>query len=293
MSAELALAAGERLVLAGATARERSRDRRFFTGMAIAAALTVFVGFAPSYYLSAALRGRPLSTLVHVHGAVSTAWILLFLTQTSLIAAGRTDLHRRLGVAGALLATLLLVVGYLTAIEGARRGATPPGGPPPLAFLAVPIGTLITFAILVGTGLRQRRKSETHKRLMLLATISILTPALAGMRFIGSGGPPVGHRRHLPVRGAVPGLRSRGALPGAPRLPVGRPLRDGLLALALRARADGRIALGGPMADGVTATPALLTPAFASVRSAPERRRTSSPPPRPLRPPAGRIAAGA
>ena len=187
MSADLGLAAGVRPVVAVVTAGGRSRDRRFFTGMAIAAALTVFIGFAPTYYLSSAFGGRPLTTLVHVHGAVATAWILLFLTQTSLIAARRTDLHRRLGVAGAILAVLLLVVGYLTA----RRGATPPGGPPPLAFLAVPIGTLVVFAILVGAGLAQRRRSETHKRLMLLATIAILTPAIARMRFIGEGGPPV------------------------------------------------------------------------------------------------------
>jgi uncharacterized membrane protein YozB (DUF420 family) len=191
MSADFGLAAGAPPIAAGATARGRSRDRRFFTGMAIAAALTVFVGFAPSYYLSGVFGARPLPTLVHVHGAVSTAWILLFLTQTSLIAARRTDLHRRLGGAGAVLATLLLVVGYLTAIEAARRGHTAPGGPPPLAFLAVPIGTLVVFAILVGAGLSQTRRSETHKRLMLLATIAILTPAIARMRFIGSGGPPV------------------------------------------------------------------------------------------------------
>ena len=159
--------------------------------MAIAAAVTVFVGFAPTYYLRGVFGAAPLTTLVHVHGAVATAWILLFLTQTSLIAAGRTDLHRRLGVAGAVLAPLLLVVGYLTAIEAARLGHTPAGGPPPLAFLAVPLGTLLVFAILVGAGLAQRRRSETHKRLMLLATIAIVTPAIARLRWMGLGGPPV------------------------------------------------------------------------------------------------------
>ena len=170
MGADLGLVAGARPVLAVLTAEEeRRRDHRFFTGMAIASALTAFIGFAPSYYLSGAFGGRPLTTLVHVHGAIATAWILLFLTQTSLIAAKRTDLHRRLGVAGALLAVLLLAVGYLTAVEAARRGVTPPGGPPPLAFLAVPIGTLVVFAILVGAGLAQRRRSQTHKRLMWLA----------------------------------------------------------------------------------------------------------------------------
>ena len=121
--------------------------------MAVAALLTVFTGFAPSYYLGAFFEARPLSTLVHLHGILFTSWILLFLTQTSLIAARRTDLHRRLGVAGGVLAVLMLVVGYLTAVEAARRGVTPPGGPPPLVFLSVPLGTLVVFAILVGAGL--------------------------------------------------------------------------------------------------------------------------------------------
>ena len=119
------------------------------------------------------------------------AEILLFLTQTSLIAARRADLHRRLGVAGGLLAVLTLVVGYLTAVEGARRGVSPRGRPPPLVFLAVPIAALVAFAILVGTGIYHRRRSEAHKRLMLLATIALLTPAIARMQFIWEGGPSV------------------------------------------------------------------------------------------------------
>lgn len=167
----------------------RNRDRRFFTGMAIAAALTVFIGFAPTYYLGNFFDARPVSTLVHIHGVVSTSWILLFVAQTSLVAAGRTDLHRRLGVAGAVLAVGVLVVGFITAVTAARLGRSP--GPPPLVFLSVPIGTLVAFGVLVGIGLYNRRRSETHRRLMLLATIAILTPALARLRFIGSGGPPL------------------------------------------------------------------------------------------------------
>lgn len=189
MGAQLGVVSGQ--VAVGSAATERQRDRRFFTGMAVASLLTVAIGFGPTYYLRGAFGAPPLSTLVHLHGIVFTSWIVLFLTQTSLIAAGRADLHRRLGVAGGVLALLMLVVGYLTAVEGARLGVTRPGGPPPLAFLAVPIGTLMVFAILVGSGLYNRRRSQTHKRLMLLATIALLTPAIARMRFIGEGGPPV------------------------------------------------------------------------------------------------------
>ncbi len=191
MTADLGLAAGP-VRPAGALLQERARDRWFFTGMAVAVALTAFIGFAPTYYLRSIVGGPPLSTLVHVHGMVFTAWILLFLTQASLVAAHRTDIHRRLGVAAAVLVPLMLVIGWLTAIEAARRGVTPPGGPPPLAFLSVPLGTLLAFAILVIAGLLNRSRPETHKRLMLLATIAVVTPALARLRYLGFGGPPVG-----------------------------------------------------------------------------------------------------
>jgi hypothetical protein len=190
VSAEAGLAS-ERLVRASAISRERSRDHLFFTAMAFAAALTVFIGFAPTYYLRGALGGRPLSTLVHVHGALFTGWMLLFLAQTSLVATRRVYVHRRLGVGGAVLAGVMLVVGYFTAVEAARHGVTPPGGPPPLAFLSVPLGTLLAFAILVIAGIANRRRSETHKRLMLLATIALLTPAIARFRYYGFGGPLV------------------------------------------------------------------------------------------------------
>lgn len=191
MRAELGTAPAGGITVVPVLGSQRT-DRWFFTGMAVAILLTVLIGFARTYYLRAYFGGEPLSTLVHVHGMVSTSWLLLFLTQTSLISARRTDWHRRVGVAGALLLVLVLVVGYLTAVEGARRGVTPPGGPPPLMFLSVPLGTVTMFGLLAGAGLYNRSRSETHKRLMLLATIALLAPALARMgRLIGSEGPPV------------------------------------------------------------------------------------------------------
>jgi hypothetical protein len=178
--------------IARGLAQERNLDRWFFSSMALAAALTAFAGFARTYYLREVFGGPALTTLVHVHGAVATSWILLFATQASLIAARRTDLHMRLGIAGAVLALVMIVIGCFTAVEGARRGVTPPGGPPPLAFLSVPLGTIAAFAILVGAGLYNRPRSEIHKRLMLLATIAILTPALARIgRLTGLDGPPI------------------------------------------------------------------------------------------------------
>jgi uncharacterized membrane protein YozB (DUF420 family) len=159
--------------------------------MALAALLVTVIGFGPSYYFRSFSTAEPLTTLVHVHGGLATAWLLLFVAQTSLVSIGRTDLHRRVGPTGAVLAVLFVVVGYVTAITAARKGVTPPGGPPPLAFLAVPLATLLSFAVLATLGILWRRQRDTHRRLMLLATIAMLPPAFARFRWLGYGGPPV------------------------------------------------------------------------------------------------------
>ncbi len=169
------------------------RDRRFFTGMAIAALLTVFAGFAPSYYMKLVF-GRPtfsggaLSPLLHVHGLLFTAWIVLFLVQARLVAGRRIAIHRRLGYGAVGLAAAMVVAGFLAAVDSARRGSAPPGVPP-LAFLAIPMADLVIFSTLVGLGMAWRSRPEAHKRLMLVSTISILTPAIARLPGVITAGP--------------------------------------------------------------------------------------------------------
>ena len=92
------------------------RDDVFFGAMALASALTVFGGFARTYYLKAWTGTTALQPLVHVHAIVFTAWIMLFVTQTLLVAKNRTDLHKRLGAIGGVLAVVMVVLGYLTSI---------------------------------------------------------------------------------------------------------------------------------------------------------------------------------
>lgn len=172
-----------------------ARDRRFFTGIALAMMLTVFAGFAPSYYLKV-VTGRPgvsgqpiLSPLMHVHGLVFTSWIVLFLIQTRLVAGRRLALHRRLGYGAAVLAAAMIVLGVGAAVDAARRGAAPPGGPPPLVFMIIPLADMVIFSTLVGAGMWFRRRGDIHKRLMLTSTISILTPAIARVPGVLAAGP--------------------------------------------------------------------------------------------------------
>jgi hypothetical protein len=165
------------------------REHRFFMGMAIVIALIVLVGFGPTYFLRGAFRSDPLQPVFHLHGFVFSIWVAFFVAQTALVFTRRTPVHRRLGVFGGVWASVMLVVGYMAAVASARRGFTPPGGPPPLAFFVIPISDLVVFTVFVATGLYFRRQSAVHKRLMLLATISILTAAIARLPYVLPFGP--------------------------------------------------------------------------------------------------------
>ena len=168
----------------------RVNDRRLYFIAAIIVPIIVLIGFARTYYLKAIFATPPIpSLLVHLHGLVMTAWVLLFATQVSLIASRRTKLHRQLGIAGGFLAGAVFVVGILTGIYSAARGASP--GPDALQFLIIPIGDMIAFGVLVGLALYYRRKLDVHKRLMLLAALNVMTPAIARipLGFIQSNGP--------------------------------------------------------------------------------------------------------
>lgn len=169
-------------------------DRIFYTIVAVVAALVAFAGFAHTYYLKGLFGTPALSGLVHVHAIVMTAWVALFLVQARLIAVRRADLHRRLGVVGAALAVLVVVVGTATSIEAARRGLMPASfGGAALEFLVIPLGAVVVFGVLVAAALVYRRRSDFHKRLMALASIGILTPAIARipLDIVQAGGPPL------------------------------------------------------------------------------------------------------
>jgi hypothetical protein len=159
----------------------------FYTVMAALAGATVFVGFAQTFYLRWMFDLPMLSPLFFAHGIAFTSWFLLFGVQTSLVAAQRTDIHRKLGIAGALLAFVMVVLGSWVGIYAARTGFSPePKTVSPLAFLIKPLGDMAVFAALVGAAVCFRKQPAIHKRLMLLATISILTPAVSRWPIVGA-----------------------------------------------------------------------------------------------------------
>ena len=164
----------------------RQRDRIFYTSLPVLMALAVVYGFSRSYYLKLAFGTPVLSPLYHLHGALFTSWLALLVVQTSLVASGRTAVHRRLGVAGGALAAAMAIVAIpMSRVAGART----PGDPTSLAFLAVPLATVIVFPALIGAALWWRRFPEVHKRLMLLGTIELLPAGFGRWPILSTAGP--------------------------------------------------------------------------------------------------------
>src|SRR5579862_4631958 len=126
------------------------QDDIFFSTMAILILSAVFLGFARSYYLAGVFQAHLPNVLIHVHGAVFSAWILLLLAQTLRISAGRLGLHKRVGILGAALAPVMVVLGILAAADSLARGFVPPGSPfDPKTFYAIPFFEMATFCVLI------------------------------------------------------------------------------------------------------------------------------------------------
>lgn len=176
--------------IARATGAAVQWDRRFFGGMAIALGFTVVAGFSRTYYFNGvAAEPFALTPLLHWHGAAFSAWMLLLVTQTMLIATNHVRVHMRLGIAGAVLAALMVPLGMIVAITRTASGAIADHGVPPLVFLAVPLVGMLVFALLVGAALYLRRESGAHKRLMLLATLELATAGVSRLPFVEEWGP--------------------------------------------------------------------------------------------------------
>jgi hypothetical protein len=169
----------EAAALGGRASPGAQHDRLFYSSMTIAAALVVFVGFAPSYYLRDSDQLLPLPTYLRVHGLVFTMWMVLCIVQTSLVAARQTDVHRAVGWVTAALAVVMVMVGTAAGILSMRVQVEAGYGQQARAFLTTPLFSMMVFAGFVAAAIVRRRDAQTHKRLMLLATMSILDAAVA------------------------------------------------------------------------------------------------------------------
>jgi hypothetical protein len=143
----------------------------------------VLVGFTPTLYLRPYFDVPAMPMYVLVHGGVLTTWFVWFVVQASMVSADRIDVHRRLGIIGVVIGVAVVAAGLMAAL----------GLIPRLSALGrdieanltrntmtvwANVGLLVPFGIFLSLAVRFRRRADFHKRLMLLASISIVGPAL-------------------------------------------------------------------------------------------------------------------
>lgn len=172
-------------------------DRWIYVGMAALLIAIVLIGFVPDSFekLADVSTGKrpPLPIALHVHAVVMGAWLMLLLTQTTLMATGRPQWHMQLGLIGMVLAPAMVVAGLvLVPVNVASKLDFSIAASPEVRAalersvrisLNISLGQIRTgacFAALVGLAIAMRKRDpDLHKRLMILATITPMGAAFS------------------------------------------------------------------------------------------------------------------
>jgi hypothetical protein len=190
--------------LLSGTPRAHAVDRWIYVAMAAWFIVIVLTGFIPDALgkiaaVKAGLR-PPFPLVLHAHAVLMGSFMLLLLAQTWLVATGRCDVHKRLGLLAMVLAPALVIVGFIlapTMYHQVWNGAH--FGPPPVRAALTPVVPVVEnilllqihagvlFALFIAIGLRAReRDAGFHKRMMILATAVPLGAALDRMTWLPS-----------------------------------------------------------------------------------------------------------
>ena len=167
----------------------QSQTGYFYFYMALACVAVAFLGFAPTYFVPLASRSFSASPVVHFHGLLFFAWTIFFAFQTWLAASGKITRHRTIGMIGVSMATAMTVFGFLVAVNAMKRSAAIGQTNEGIAFAVVPLSGILFFAVVFILAVAAVKRPETHKRLMLLAGISLLDAAV-GRWFLTFLAPP-------------------------------------------------------------------------------------------------------
>jgi hypothetical protein len=166
-----------------------AEPKRFYARMAGACVAVAFVGFAPTYWVPM-LRGTlDVAPIAHLHAVVFYGWVMLYWWQAQLAASGRMTRHREVGVAGVALASAMLFVGMGMSAASIRGAELAGAGATARAFSIVSVSGIVLFAALVVVAVLNVRRPDVHKRVMLVATVSILQAAV-GRWFVTFLAPP-------------------------------------------------------------------------------------------------------
>lgn len=161
----------------------------FFLCMAYAFLVIAVVGFSTTFFVPLAKGAFRAPPVIYVHGALLFGWLLFFIAQATLIRKRRFLTHRQLGIAGVVLSVGIVISGVLVGLHATRRDLAAGGDDFVLGQFVNILIEMFLFGALVAAAIAFRRQGESHKRLLLLATISALAPAWLRLRHLFPGVP--------------------------------------------------------------------------------------------------------
>jgi hypothetical protein len=168
----------------------RRPNARIYLAVSVVCLSIALVGFWPRYF--GPLLAGTLSTvpIIHIHAVVMMGWLLLLMVQVALVVNGRRALHMKVGQVGMLWGIVVILVGWTTAIM--RFGERVQAGQFQLAAnrLFAPMTDMLVFAPFLAAAWVYRRRSQTHKRLIVVASTILLIAAVHRIALFGGRNPP-------------------------------------------------------------------------------------------------------
>ena len=173
----------------GARVAITTSDRSFFSRMAYACAAVGVLGFLPTYWIPLLTGSITLQPILHLHAGVFYGWLTLFVVQSRLVATRQVSRHRAVGVAAVSLVTAMCFVGTLAAVSSMRAAEVAGFGAAARAFSVVPLTGIAFFAALFAIAGLKVSRPDVHKRLLLVATVSLLNAAVGRLFVLALGLP--------------------------------------------------------------------------------------------------------
>ncbi len=163
------------------TGRNGLIDRYFSLAMALFMTCITIYGFSFTARASLLQPTVPRPFLLWVHAVAFSAWIGLYILQSALVAGRNVALHRMLGWTGAALGISMVPLGYAIAIMMARFHIHRLHESPAdfEAWLFSPLYDMTVFGVLVACAIFFRKRPDVHRRLMLLASLGLMTAPIS------------------------------------------------------------------------------------------------------------------
>ena len=168
---------------------DRSRTTLFLP-LAIGLLSLALSGFWFTYWRPL-FAGGTLAVILHVHGVLWFGWFVLLVIQARLIRSGKTQLHRVVGTAGVPYTGLLVVVSSMVAVQAIARDAHLLTQSIETVPTIIPLTQIVMFTVFFGLAVARLQQPEAHKRLIILAALVAVTPALARISIGVLGAPNI------------------------------------------------------------------------------------------------------